>query len=748
MGLGVACLAGHSQVSVNFANAWSGYLAPDYLSDGKTKLGGPEFQAELMVGPSADNLAPIATASFDSGLLSGLFFGGSASIYTVNCWGTAYMQLNVWNTNAGATFDAARASGLADAWGQSSIFTVIVYGGSVCCEPPCVPNNLLGIPSVALNPLDVSPPPQPTTPTYSTNNGAIAVTGYIGVGGAVTIPSAVNGIAITSVADGAFAGSTLTGITIPNTVTNIGPRAFYDCYFMAEVSIPNSVTEIGDQAFQNCFNLTNVLIPDSVATIGDEVFYNCYSLFNVVIGSGVTTIGDSAFALSGLTTITIPDNVVNVGTLAFQSCRSLTNVVIGKNYINIKAGTFSICASLTRLTIPDTVRNIGDGAFASCWYLGDITLGNGVTNIGNGAFSSCLYVPTLIIPASVQSIGIGAFDGCRSLGTIYFLGNTPNTDANALGLASHTVYYVPGTTGWGTTFAGAPTVPWDPEVPCLFSITNGTLTVAQYIGSGGVVSIPAVINGVPVTGIGDAAFSNASPTSVIISNGVTTIGNQAFMSCYSLTNVTLPSSVVTIGYWAFSSCSNLTRVTLPDSIIAIGEYAFYHCSALTNVTLPNQLTYLPQQIFDGCSNLVSVTIPGAVTNLGTAAFFFCNGLKSVYFRGNAPTMGWSPFYGVSPAVATIYYLAGTTGWGTNFAGLPTALWNPATQAIGVRNNQFGFQITGTTNIPIAVQTSTNLAIASWVTLQSYTLTNGSVDFTDPDWTNYPSRFYRVRWPEN
>jgi hypothetical protein len=95
-------------------------------------------------------------------------------------------------------------------------------------------------------------------------------------------------------------------------------------------------------------------------------------------------------------------------------------------------------------------------------------------------------------------------------------------------------------------------------------------------------------------------------------------------------------------------------------------------------------------------------------------------------------------------------LPGTTGWGTTFGGRAAVLWNPSIQttnaSFGVRTNQFGFTITGTANIPIVVEASASLASASWTPLQTCTLTNGSIYFNDPQWTNYPARFYRVRSP--
>jgi hypothetical protein len=138
-----------------------------------------------------------------------------------------------------------------------------------------------------------------------------------------------------------------------------------------------------------------------------------------------------------------------------------------------------------------------------------------------------------------------------------------------------------------------------------------------------------------------------------------------------------------------------------------------------------------------------------VTNLGAMAFLNCSRLTGAFFKGNAPTTvgGWV-FSGANNV--TVYYRAGTVGWRTTFAGRPAVLWNPEIDvsgaSFGVRANGFGFRITGTTNIPIVVEASTDLASAAWAPLQTASLTNGFFDFTDPGWTNYAARFYRVRSP--
>jgi hypothetical protein len=119
--------------------------------------------------------------------------------------------------------------------------------------------------------------------------------------------------------------------------------------------------------------------------------------------------------------------------------------------------------------------------------------------------------------------------------------------------------------------------------------------------------------------------------------------------------------------------------------------------------------------------------------------------------GNAPSVAAdAQLFGAGNTNATVYYLPGTTGWGPLFAKLPAVLWNPfiqtANASFGVLSNQFGFTITGTTNIPILVEARTGLAGMGWTPLQTCTLTNGSINFSDPAWTNYPSRFYRISAP--
>jgi hypothetical protein len=235
-------------------------------------------------------------------------------------------------------------------------------------------------------------------------------------------------------------------------------------------------------------------------------------------------------------------------------------------------------------------------------------------------------------------------------------------------------------------------------------------------------------------------------------NSVTSIGSSAFYQCYSLASIAIPNSVTSLGSWAFCQCSNLTSVTIGTNVTAIPYGAFSDCSGLAGIAIPNSVTYIGEAAFSNCTSLASITIPGSVTSIWDYAFSGCSGLTSVCFQGNAPRLGADVFDNGSGAwdPATIYYLPGTTGWGASVAGLPTALWTPQAQisdaGLGVRTNQFGFTITGTSNIVVAVEASTNLANATWSPLQTITLSGGSAYFSDPQWTNYASRFYRLSMP--
>jgi BspA type Leucine rich repeat region (6 copies) len=390
------------------------------------------------------------------------------------------------------------------------------------------------------------------------------------------------------------------------------------------------------------------------------------------------------------------------------------------------------------VVIPDTINGypvtaIGENAFAYAWPLSSITLPASLTRIGGGAFSFCSLLTEVVIPNGVTNIGSGAFFSSALINV------TIPDSVTSIGYAAFNSTHI-------TNII----------LPANLTVIEGEqFNACNYLQS---VSLPS---------------------------GITSIGNNAFGSCYALDNLTIPNGVTNIGADAFGY-SGLTNIAIPASVLAIGEGAFKSCRYLAAINvaplnpvysspdgvlfdkdqttllmfpqgrtgryrIPDGVTTISADVFNFGGEIQlpspsSIIVPASVTNIGYAAFSGCPNLTTLFFLGDTVTnLGGDVFYFTDNVI--IYYLPGTTGWQPMFDTRPTALWNPQVPpgSIGMPTNQYGFTITGTANIPVVIETSTNL-VGTWDVLQSLRLTNGAVYFSDPQSANHPQRFYRLSAP--
>ena len=177
---------------------------------------------------------------------------------------------------------------------------------------------------------------------------------------------------------------------------------------------------------------------------------------------------------------------------------------------------------------------------------------------------------------------------------------------------------------------------------------SGSVEITKYVGTQNKVCIPKEIDGLPVTSIGNEAFTRRSDlTEIVMPDSVANIGEYAFSYGESLKEIILPEGLRTIRTGAFFRCHLLRTVVMSDNVSHIGEGAFCGCSRLKDINLSNCLTRIERRLFMGCLNLANITLPETVTHIGAEAFRSCTSLSSILLPESLAEIGNEAFLGCS-----------------------------------------------------------------------------------------------------
>jgi len=583
----------------------------------------------------------------------------------------------------------------------------------------------------------------------------------------VVLLEKVDGHPVTSIGDGAFYGcERLTSVILPASLTSIGALAFLGCSNLSALAIPYGVTSIGNWAFAYS-SLTEVIIPDGVTSIGERAFYDCSSLTSLVIPNGVTSIGEGAF----------------------EGCQALSTVFTDSEYVadwfyynmpTVSIRPFSesgydddqpLPEASAIVTGEDVTMSTGGNAH---WFLqGDIfhsapsamqsgAIGhNGISTLmarvtGPGVLSFYWKVSSesgydflsFSVDGVVQESISGETDWAK---TGYALGEGEH-EVSWTYAKDYVDDYESADCGWVDDIVW----PDNDYVPpydifsdgIVFRIADGEATVTGVeVGTITYAVIPEIVDGCPVTSIGDGAFSGCEGlTSVTLPASLTSIGYNAFGYCTSLSGIAIPEGVTSIGDWAFGYCEGMTSVTLPASLTSIGEGAFTSCTSLPEITVaegnenfvavdgvlfdaemtslrfypagktddsyavPETVTAIVDGAFYNCSGLTSVTLPASLTSIGRWAFGYCEGLTSVTLPASLTFIGDYAFYGCQ-ALSTVFtdseYVA---DWFAEHMPGTVILPRDALPVSVQRPLAIGWNLVG---IPLALDAASKEAIAAY-----------------------------------
>ncbi len=379
---------------------------------------------------------------------------------------------------------------------------------------------------------------------------------------------------------------------------------------------------------------------------------------------------------------------------------SIKKVTIKQGVTTIGEQAFKLCSNLTKVNLSNTVVTLREGSFVECDALVEVTLPESVTSIEGGVFGSCDNLKKVTILSRTTTFGsYPSFSNLSSSFAIYgYYGSTAQSYAQRCGIDFVPLDYGDVVDGgncgtnltWKLYDNGALVISGTGKM------TNWAyFTSAPWFSQSSSVKSITIANG--VTSIGDYAFVFCDNLPhMTIPDSVTSIGKGAFSQCTKLESITIPAGVTTIGEDAFDLCWNLskftvnkgnkyfsndsygvlfnkdktklicypagntrTSYTVPAGVTSIQDRAFRFCGS-TDITLPSGLLLIGDWAFRNCYQLTSIRIPATVTSIGEEAFAYCSNLTKAIIRSTNVTFGASVFDDTAASLSLYGYPGSTT----------------------------------------------------------------------------------------
>lgn len=483
--------------------------------------------------------------------------------------------------------------------------------------------------------------------------------------------------------------SNLNKINLPQTITTIGSYAFYYCTSLREIAIPNKVTKIGNYIFQGCTSLSSVTLSNNITSIGDRAFEDCHSLTNINMPTELTFIDNTAFQnCRSLHSITIPSKVTQLGGAIFNGCSSLASItLLPATPPTINPSTYS---GKTFNGVPSTAvikvlcKNLEAYLTDSIWKA-TVTLPikeipvNILTAKSNDNRMGEAYIPTPNTcdndTAVIEALPRDGYqfaqwsDGNADNPRTIIVDNTLTLTAIFEPLTTYQLTvkydskqgYVAGVgeyypneeaTLTVTPLGGYRFSQWsdgNTDNPRTIVMTQDTTLEAIFITGdycGDNILYTVKNDTLALNGKGD--MWNLSEfgweiyadqvTTLQLSNGITSLGTNAFMDLMFVSEVKIPATVKTIHKRAFENCRSLTSVEFVGSsqLQTIDHWAFYECINLQSISIPEGVTTIGNGAFYGCAYLDSLTLPSTLESIADNGFALCAKLKQMRVKAEEP----------------------------------------------------------------------------------------------------------------